>query len=167
MVLLEQSQHWSTQCSLTLHNAHGSEHNTFCSHLKYDWNAFQEISFMTSDLNDPENHVQDISMTCWKVKDEVKHGHNTKSFCTARNTLALVIILLYNVKYRPLGPAGHCPWVVPVALASSKTNRHVPYTPNTPPIQSRPKYCPHILSSTQISPAHAEIPFYHVHVPNR
>ena len=64
---------------------------------------------MTSDLNDPEHHVQDISMTCWKVKDEVKHGHNPKSFCKARNTLALVIILLYNVEYRPLGPAGHCP----------------------------------------------------------
>ena len=52
------------------------------------------------------------------------------------NCIAQQCSELYNtVKSGPLGPAGQCPWVLPVALLSSKTNRHVPYTPNTQPIQ--------------------------------
>ena len=42
-----------------------------------------EISSMTSDLNQPENHFQDISRTCRKVIGEVKHGHNPKTSISA------------------------------------------------------------------------------------
>ena len=97
-----------------------------------------EISSMTSDLNQPENHFQDISRTCRKVIDEVKHGHNPKTSISAYTTLHWVeryckVLESIAAKYRRLGPDRA--ELLPVALPSSKTNRHVPYTSNTQPIQ--------------------------------
>ena len=98
-----------------------------------------EISSMTSDLNQPENHFQDISRTCRKVIDEVKHGHNPKTSISAHTTLHWIeryckVLESIAAKYRRLGP-DRAELLLPVALPSSKTNRHVPYTSNTQPIQ--------------------------------
>ena len=98
-----------------------------------------EISSMTSDLNQPENHFQDISRTCRKVIDEVKHGHNPKTSISAHTTLLWLeryckVLESIAAKYRRLGP-DRAELLLPVALPSSKTNRHVPYTSNTQPIQ--------------------------------
>ena len=70
---------------------------------------FGEISSMTSDLNQPENHFQDISRTCRKVIDEVKHGHNPKTSISAHTTLHWIeryckVLESIAAKYRRLGP---------------------------------------------------------------
>ena len=57
-----------------------------------------EISSMTSDLNQPENHFQDISRTCRKVIGEVKHGHNPKTSISAKSMIlsgSLVLVFVF------------------------------------------------------------------------